>query len=144
MDDQIWKIYSDCYLNDEVRGLQNLDLEALRSEWSSHWGSPPRLRSVGLLRELIAWRLQAEAYGGLDADLWRRLHAKSIPRGCVLPVGSRLSREYQGVRHDLEIRSGCVVYQGRKYRSLSAVARDITGVRWNGPRFFGLRGEAVR
>ncbi len=97
-----------------------------------------------LLRSIIAWRLQADAYGDLDADTRRRLQGKSMPRRGVLPPGARVSREYCGVRHDVEIGSGCVLYDGREYRSLSAVARTITGVRWNGPRFFGLRREAVQ
>ena len=136
--------YSDSRLNEQVRVLEKLDLDALRAEWASRWGRPPRLRSIVLLRSIIAWRLRVDAYGDLDADTRRRLQGKSMPRGGVLPVGARVSREYRGVRHDVEIGSGCVLYEGREYRSLSAVARTITGVRWNGPRFFGLRREAAR
>lgn len=134
--------YQNSVVNDEVRGLEALGLEGLRAVWSAHWRRPPRLRSVVLLRALIAWRLQAEAYGDLDAETRRRLKSKAIPRGGVLPVGARLTREYRGVRHDVEIGHNNVLYRGRAFGSLSAVAREITGVRWNGPRFFGLRREA--
>ncbi len=142
MVDLIARKYSDVSLNAEVRNLVTLQLDGLRTIWASRWGRAPRLRSSGLLRAIIAWRLQAEAYGGLDVETRRRLKAKSVPRNGVLPIGSRVSREYRGVRHDVEIVAHGVVYDGHAYRSLSAVAREITGVRWNGPRFFGLRGEA--
>lgn len=134
--------YSNGSLNNEVRNLATLDLVGLRAAWASHWGRPPKFRSLSLLRAIIAWRLQGEAYGGLDADTRRRLKAKSLPRHCVLPIGAVVSREYCGVRHDVEIVADGVIYKGQAYRSLSSVAREITGVRWNGPRFFGLRQEA--
>jgi len=95
--------YTDSALNDEVRNLDEMGLAALRSLWREHWGTPPRLRSPGLLRRIVAWRLQAEAYGGLDASTKARLRSKSIPRNRVLPAGTRLSREYRGTRHEVEI-----------------------------------------
>jgi hypothetical protein len=139
MIDRLDDKYSNDLLNDEVRNLDALDLAGLRDAWASHWGRPPRFRSPSFLRAIIAWRLQAAAYGGLDTDIRRRLKATSLPRNCVLPVGAVVSREYRGVRHDVEIVSDGVIYEGRPYRSLSSVAREITGVHWNGPRFFGLR-----
>jgi hypothetical protein len=59
---------------------------------------------VALLRALVGWRLQAEAYGDLDDDTLRRIKAKSLPRHPVLPVGTRLSREYRGIRYDVAYR----------------------------------------
>ena len=136
------KKYSNAPLNDEVRNLAAQGLDGLRAVWTSHWGPAPRMRSPGLLRGFIAWRLLAETYGGLDVETRRQLRAKSVPRNGVLPVGARVSREYRGVRHDVEVVANGVLYEGRRFRSLSAVAREITGVHWNGPRFFGLREEA--
>jgi hypothetical protein len=58
----------------------------------------------------------------------------------MLQAGVRLAREWRGVRHEVEVlEGGVILYQGSRYDSLSSVARAITGVRWNGPRFFGLR-----
>ena len=107
-------------------------------------GAPPRLRSVRLIRLLIAWRLQCDAYGGLDDDLKRRLRQSSAPRAANPPTCARLTREYQGVLYEVEILDGGVAYAGREYGSLSEVLRLITGVGWNGPRFFGLRREIGR
>ena len=128
-------------VDDTVRKLDHDDLYELRARWRSNWGAPPRLRSVRLMRLLIAWRLQSDAYGGLDDDLKRRLRRSSAPRTANPPTGTRLTREYQGVLYEVEILDDGVAYAGRDYGSLSEVARLITGVRWNGPRFFGLRRE---
>ncbi len=123
-----------------VLALEALDLEGLRAEWRQHWGLPPRLRSVQLLRHLIAWRIQAEALGGLDAETKRLLRATSVPRrGLVLQPGQRLVREWRGRRYDVDIVEGGFTHAGRTFKSLSEVARAITGTQWNGPRFFGLR-----
>jgi hypothetical protein len=123
-----------------VRKLAALDLEALRGVWREHFGPPPKLRSHDHLRRLLAWRMQAEALGGMDQDLRRALMSRSLnlapPK---LHVGTRVSREWRGVRYEVEIGEDGVLFQGSCYRSLSQVAREITGVRWNGPRFFGLR-----
>lgn len=123
----------------EVREVGAMSLSQLRAFWTAKWGRPPRFRSVDLLRRLIAWRLQVGAFGGLDADtsqLLRRTRALQPPGP---PTGSRLTREYRGVLHHVEVGEQAFIYQGATYGSLSAIARRITGVRWNGPRFFGLR-----
>src|SRR6185437_6945692 len=121
----------------EVQALERLDLEGLRAAWRERWGAPPKLRSVELLRHLIAWRIQAAAFGGLDADTKGRLRAPARGPEAHLRPGQRLAREWKGRRHEVEIAEGGYLYQGQTYASLSEVARTITGVRWNGPRFFG-------
>ena len=126
----------------EVRALSDASLRDLRAIWRSRWGAPPKLRSVRLLRAMVAWRLQTEALGGLDDDTRRRLRTSLMPRLAAPPVGTRLTREYRGVLHQVEIGEGAVIYAGRQFGSLSEVAEQITGTHWNGPRFFGLRGEA--
>jgi hypothetical protein len=130
---------------EEVRALARLDLEGLRSEWGRRYGAPPKLRSVDMLARMLAWRIQAEALGGLDPDLARRLRRGTglgQPR-TDLPAGTRLSREWQGRVHEVEAVEGGFLYAGQTYRSLSKVAGVITGVKWNGRRFFGLDQEAA-
>jgi hypothetical protein len=131
-------------LETDLIALEKMSLQELRAFWSDRWGIAPRLRSVGLLRLMIAWRLQAVLFGGLDAETKRLLRMKSIPRAPLPPVGSRLTREYQGRPHEVQIAEDGFIYEGCVYRSLSEVARLITGTRWNGPRFFGLRDGAQR
>jgi hypothetical protein len=133
-------------VDDEVRALEVLDLEGVRAAWRARHGAPPKLRSVDMLRRLLGWRMQADAYGDLDADLRRRLRSTSAPRAVDQRIrpGARLAREWRGRRHDVEAIEGGFLYAGARYRSLSEVARAITGVRWNGPRFFGLRAQADR
>lgn len=100
------------------------------------------MRSVELLRMIIAWRIQSAAYGGIDAATRQRIRSTSMPRMPNPPAGTRVIREYRGVLHHVEILEAGVCYEGKPYGSLSEVARLITGTHWNGPRFFGLRLEA--
>ena len=130
-------------LEAELVRLAGLDLHGLRDAWAQHLGPPPKLRSPGRLRHMLAWRLQVNAYGDLDAET-RRLLAKGTPKrnGPEAKPGVRLVREWKGQRHEAEVTDDGVLYRGQRYASLSEVARAITGTRWNGPRFFGLRGGA--
>lgn len=124
----------------EVRALEALDLHGLRDEWRKRYGDPPKMRSRELLARLLAWRIQAEAFGGLDAATIRLLNADSLPPPRpVLEPGTRLAREWQGRRHEVDVLEKGFRYDGCEYRSLSQIARMITGTRWNGLRFFGLR-----
>jgi len=86
--------------------------------------------------------LQAELFGGLDAETKVLLCGSSMPRAKA-PPGSRLTREYRGVLHHVDVDEHGFSYHGQHYDSLSAIARQITGTRWNGPRFFGLREAAA-
>lgn len=125
---------------EEVGALLAMDLEGLRAEWRRLYGPPPKLRSVDLLRRILAWKLQADRLGGIDRKLRKALAAR--PRKAPSPRlsnGARISREWQGRRYDVEQTADGFAYQGKTYGSLSEVAREITGSRWNGPRFFGLR-----
>jgi hypothetical protein len=127
-------------LAEEIRVLEGLGLESLRAAWRDRYGEPPRLRAVDLLRRILAWKIQVDAAGGLDPELKAALRrGVAASRAPALTPGVKVAREWKGVRHDAEIVEGGVLYQGQTYDSLSAVARQITGVRWNGPRFFGLR-----
>lgn len=126
----------------DIRLVETMSLSELRTFWTARWGLAPRFRSVDLLRRLIAWRLQVKLFGGLDADTKILLRRSSFPRPPGPPPGSRLTREYRGVLHHVEVGEHAFTYQGTSYRNLSAIARTITGARWNGPRFFGLRDAA--
>lgn len=128
----------------EVEALTGLDLDGLRAVWRSRFGPPPRLRSVELLRLLLAWRLQATVHGGLDADLRRQLRNRGPIRaeGMNLGVGTRLRREWQGRTVEVVVAEDGFQWNGNTYRSLSAAATAIAGSRWNGPRFFGMRQPA--
>jgi hypothetical protein len=127
----------------ELRAVGTMPLNELRGLWATRWGQAPSLRSVDLLRSLIAWQLQAELLGGLDAETKTNLRRTSTPSPACPPAGSRLTREYRGVLHHVDVDERGFRYQGTSYRSLSAVARRITGTRWNGPRFFGLRNTTI-
>lgn len=123
----------------EIARLETMRLNDLRGYWALRWGSPPALRAVSLLRHMIAWRIQAAAFGGLDARTKSQLRGRTVPRPPGPPPGSHLVREYQGVMHRVEVGEGVYRYNGREFRNLTAVAKAITGTHWNGPAFFGLR-----
>jgi hypothetical protein len=127
----------------EVRALAWLDLAGLRDEYRRRYGEPPKMRSKELLARLLAWKIQADAFGGLDATTIRMLKMEQQrPLTPALAPGTRLAREWQGRRHEVEVLEEGFRYHGGTYGSLSEVARLITGTRWNGLRFFGLRQPA--
>lgn len=124
---------------------------ALRAGWAALFGRPPPNSISGRLLEYAAsYHIQAKRHGGLKPAVRRRLlqvggsRTSSVdaalrrkPAG-TLPPGSRLVREWRGRSHTVEVAEDGFLYAGRHYRSLSEVARAITGARWSGPRFFGL------
>lgn len=124
-----------------VAEIDRLDLDGLRALWGQRYGAPPPLRSVPIMRLLLAWRVQSAAWGGLEPETRRTLARKGPVRaeGLGLGIGARLTRQWQGRTHEVIVEAGGFQWQGRSYRSLSAVASAIAGTRWNGPRFFGLR-----
>jgi len=132
-------------INEEVRALERLDLEGLRDEWRRRYGPPPKLRSPELMGLMLAWRIQAAAFGGLDAMTRRRLRqGRGAPaKGDHLGLGARITREWRGAEYEVETVEGGYRWRGATYASLSAVAHAITGVKRNGPKFFGLRREAA-
>jgi hypothetical protein len=137
-------VHYDAHVTEEVRALAGLNLEGLRAEWRRRYGPPPRLRSSDLLAHLLAWRIQSDAFGGLDAATKRTLKAPAIAaRAPSLCPGMRLEREWKGIKHSVEIVDGGFRWEGQTYASLTMAARAITGGKWNGPRFFGLREKAA-
>ena len=121
--------------------LGDLGLEPLRAIWRARFGAPPTIRSPEILSLMLAWRIQAAREGGLDGELRRTIRGTaSAPVATALTPGTRLTREWQGVRHEVVVEpDGRFRHRDELHRSLSQVARKITGSRWNGPRFFGLR-----
>lgn len=125
----------------EVALIESLDLEGLRAYWAQRHGARPSLRSVPIMRMLLAWRIQAEALGGLDADTRRMLSRKGAIKaeGLDLGIGARLMRTWRGREVEVIVEADGFRWDGEVYPSLSAAATAIAGSRWNGPRFFGLR-----
>src|SRR6202166_2187627 len=130
--------------------LSELTIFELRGEWRRLHRMPPPMRfSRDLLTRGISYKLQERAYGGLSTATARKLEqagAVSLSRGSATPApplslrpGTRLVREWGGVTHMVLIHADGIEWRGQRYRSLSLVARKITGARWSGPRFFGLR-----
>ncbi|MGZ9099607.1 MAG: DUF2924 domain-containing protein [Brevundimonas sp.] len=130
----------------DCAALGDLRVVALRAIWRERFGAPPEVRSREILALMLAWRIQAAREGGLDGEARRAVRRKvSPPAPTTLTPGTRLTREWHGVRHEVIVEpGGRFRHQDELYTSLSQVAREITRSRWNGPRFFGLRArEAV-
>lgn len=128
-------------LTEEVRLIEAMDLDQLRTVWARRYGAPPALRSVPILSMLLAWRVQEDVLGGLDPGL-RKLLARKGPvraEGLDLGIGARLTRNWQGRRVEVVVEPDGFRWEGTLFPSLSAAATAIAGSRWNGPRFFGLR-----
>ena len=127
-----------------------LTIFELRGEWRRlHRMPPPTRLSRDLLIRGITYKLQERAYGGLSMATARKLEQAAAgppSRGAAKPTpsvslrpGTRLVREWHGVTHMVLILADGIEWRGQRYRSLSVVARKITGARWSGPQFFGLR-----
>jgi Protein of unknown function (DUF2924) len=135
-----------------VAALKTAPTTDLKQQWRELFGTEPPLYNRRFLESRLAYRIQELAYGGLkpetlerlaaiaedldggDPDRRRRRTAQDRPI-----AGTRLIREWRGVEHCVTVRDDDFEYQGRPYKSLSAVARAITGTRWNGLLFFGLK-----
>lgn len=137
-------------LAEDLGEVAEAKLVELREIWRERLGEdPPALRSREIFRRMLAYRLQAAAQGGLSSGAMRRLDQIEAARGgpaqvaAPAPVrlgsGAVLIREWKGVRHEVRVVEGGYAHAGETYKSLSEVARAITGTRWNGPLFFGLR-----
>ena len=155
--------YSRAEVSAEVAALKDLDLHELRIRWRKVFRSsaPSHLPRYLLLR-IIAYKIQANAYGDLDRETARYLdriakdHERRrvageirlrknpplippVPDKRSLKLGTILAREHEGVLHRVIVVEGGFAWNDKKYKSLSEVAHAITGTNWNGPRFFGLR-----
>jgi hypothetical protein len=136
----------------EIKRLRDLDLATLRAKWHNVFGrpAPPHLPRHLLFR-MLAYRLQADRFGDLDGGSRRLLDNAESPEAAGkraaevrrLPTevkpGTILTREWKGRMHRVAVLAEGFAWDGNTYPNLSRIALAITGTRWNGPRFFGLR-----
>ena len=147
-------------ISDEIAHLRGLDIKGLRARWQSVFRrSPPDHLGRHLLFSIIAYRIQADRFGDLDHETRKlldqteaaesdsampaRLAAFDQKRRAVTP-GTVLVREWNDQSQRVMVMEDGFAWNGQTYDSLTKVAFAITGTRWNGPRFFGLRGKQAR
>jgi hypothetical protein len=135
-----------------LASLRSSSITELKQQWRVLYNSEPPYRiSRELLTGAVAYRIQGQVYGGLKPSTRRLLIrlAENARLGRPLRLepaapasaGSVLMREWHGVTHEVRVLDRGVLYRRKRYRSLTEVARLITGAHWNGPQFFGLRGK---
>jgi hypothetical protein len=141
-------------LEAEIARLDGLGLHELREAWRQRLGTPPQHVSADLTRRRLAYELQVREYGGLKLETRRRLrqyykafkanphHTPSSNLG--LKPGIVLAREWNGAEYRVIVLEKGFEHRGEQYRSLSQVARRITGSRWSGPAFFGLTRRGIK
>lgn len=142
-------------LDDRLAALRQMDRKALQALWTKLFGKPPNpaLRRE-ILIPIIGYRLQEVAFGGLKGSIERQLRAlaQATSDGHKLidgltprhKAGTHYVREWQGKLHEVSVLAEGYEYNNRTYRSLSEIARSITGTRWSGPAFFGLKRRAAK
>jgi hypothetical protein len=134
-----------------VAALKTTPTPDLKTMWRELFGGEPPPYNRRFLESRLAYRVQELAYGGLKPEAVKRLEAlggeidggnpvmRRIRTGQKPIAGTRLIREWQGVEHAVTVRDDGYAYRGAPYKSLSSIARAITGTRWNGWVFFGLK-----
>ena len=139
-----------------LAALKAMPTLELKKQWRELFETEPPPYNRRFLESRLAYRIQELAYGGLKPETVSRLEALGEQldggnvstrriRGDDRPIaGTRLIREWKGVEHCVTVREAGYEYQGRPFQSLSAVARAITGTRWNGWTFFGLKNQRAR
>jgi len=134
----------------QIDELDRMSMADLRDRWKVLFGTDGGRFGRGYLIRRLAYRIQELAFGGLSREARRAL--KNIADGKAvqqdlparrrqqvgLTTGTRLLREWHGQRHEVVVKEDGFLYDGKTYRSLTAVARAITGTAWSGNRFFGL------
>jgi hypothetical protein len=136
-----------CRLDQDLAALTSLPSTQLQERWSASGGGASPSVPPALLRRLLAQRLQERRHGVLPVMVVRELERMAGGQPSPAPVvqrpalthGTRLIREWNGQTIAVEVVEGGFIREGRMYRSLSEIAREVTGAHWSGPRFFGLR-----
>jgi hypothetical protein len=140
----------------QLAELARLDVPALKERWRVLFGTEPPGYNRTFLRKRLAYRIQELAHGGLSQTTRARLDQILVEEGCDelgrtaappeasrcaerIAAGTTLIRHWDGERHVVTVLHDGFEYAGRRYKSLSAIARKITGTQWSGPLFFGLR-----
>lgn len=129
-------------LDDQLAELETMSKADLQDRWAKLTGRPAPKVSEAMLRLALAYKLQAKVLGGLSRKTKQRLDQVAAAKTQTSDVrpGMRLAREFAGKVHVVTIgQGGEVLWNEREWRSLSEVARAITGTRWSGPAFFGLK-----
>ncbi|MFC6636930.1 DUF2924 domain-containing protein [Sulfitobacter sp. JBTF-M27] len=128
--------------------LGQMDRAALRVAWAEAFGdAPPHFLSMIFMRKALIWHEQCRVFGGLSSDVKRALKSASggkqvRPPTPVIKTGTQLVREWNGRRYQVEVKEDGFLMNGDHFKSLSAIALQITGTSWSGPRFFGINGRA--
>jgi hypothetical protein len=143
-------------VGDVLKTLPGMNRDALCRQWQESFR---KLAPAGVRREILvrilAYRIQEQAYGGLSAQSRRRLDEMAAamstgdPKAAVSKLvstkpGTQLIRSWKGKTHTVTIEEAGYQYEGRRYRSLSEIARHITGTQWSGPLFFGLKSRKAK
>ena len=140
----------------QLMALKTATTSDLRVQWRSLFGTEAPLYNRRFLESRLAYRIQELAFGGLRPETVKRLDALAASFSETNPVlrrirkdqkpvaGTRLIREWRGVEHTVTVTNEGYEFQGRPYKSLSSIARAITGTRWNGWVFFGLKSQKAR
>ena len=136
-------------LAEKLALLEAMSPAQLRAAWRDEWRKPAPSIGPDLLRRGIAWRMQVRVHGGLPRAATRAIDAALAQlertgevrtgREVSLKAGTRLVREWHGKSHHVLVLDDGFEHEGRRYQSLTQIARAITGTHWSGPRFFGLR-----
>lgn len=139
-------------LEGEIQQFSKVPRETLQRRWTELYGTTcPAQMSRTLLVRALAYRLQEKVLGGLDSKTRRQLDrvagdlamGRPVSRaGPKIKPGTRLLRDWHGATHEVIVLDKGVRYRNKTWPSLSAVARQITGAQWSGPRFFGLKEKA--
>lgn len=136
-------------LDKELAALPEMSASELRERWEAMGGGDPPIVPASVLRPLLARRLQERKHGGLPVFVRRELErlgsdgpgeVPARPRIELTP-GTRLIREWNGQTISIDVMEDGFAYADRTWRSLSEIARHVTGAHWSGPRFFGLTGN---
>lgn len=138
---------TDDQIRKEIAFLSAASRQELLLRWEQLNGSPaPEGLSTSLLRRGVIYDLQAKHYGGLSPALRKTLLQIAANKTVTPPVsmktGARLVREWNGVAHIVDFVDVGFRYRDKTYASLTAIAKEITGAHWSGPRFFGIKGKA--
>ena len=146
----------------QLADLERLSLASLKNRWRALFGNDPPAYGRQFLRRRLAYRIQELAFGGLSEDARTQMEAlvpsvasqgnESAPsrtkqrriKPGLAPPGTRLIREFREKRYEVVVGEKGFEFEGRRYRPLSAIAREITGTQWNGPAFFGLREKSAK
>lgn len=129
-------------LEARLEALPGMPISELRTAWSAALGSTPPNVGPDLLRRMLGHALQEKAMGGLSPSHRQALRRLAAGKDATpLKSGMRLIRQWNGRTIAVTVGEGTFLWNDRTYRSLSAIAREVTGTSWSGPRFFGLNSD---